>query len=330
MKYSVIIPVYNAEKTIDRCLKSIIGQHYDDYEIVLVNDGSTDNSSKICKEYFEKYSQIKLVEQNNSGVSVARNNGIRNAQGKYITFVDSDDFVSYNYFSNMDECLKEADYDLAVFSYMYLENGVESEIRRYPFSSLNHNEVILKIRDLLCDKTINPPWAKVYKKEIIDSYGVNFTMGSSISEDRAFNIKYSLHINSLRISDSLLYNVCAENINSLSRKAQKNLDEQLMIVDKDVKAAIKESDLTDNEKNLILEAVNFGNCRVIYKKAKDLRSIKMSYFKRIKEISRLCKENNRKGYTYPDTKFCRRITFPIRWNLAWLIDIMAWKLNKSN
>lgn len=96
---SIIVPVYNVEKHLNRCLDSLVTQDYKNFEIILINDGSTDTSEKICLDYSKKFKNIKLVTQHNQGVSAARNTGIRNSSGEYITFVDSDDYVTTDYLS---------------------------------------------------------------------------------------------------------------------------------------------------------------------------------------------------------------------------------------
>ena len=92
-KFSIIVPVYNVESYLAKCLDSILCQSYKDYEIIAINDGSTDNSSKILKEYVDKYDNIIVINQENQGLSQARNNGVKEAKGEYIIFADSDDFI---------------------------------------------------------------------------------------------------------------------------------------------------------------------------------------------------------------------------------------------
>src|SRR5699024_4953921 len=116
IKYSVIIPVYNAEKTLKRCLDSLLGQKRQDVEIILINDGSSDRSGEILDEYRRKYGSIVSLEQENSGVSAARNRGLNAAMGSYILFVDSDDYVSEDYFNVIDEAGEKEDSDLIVFA----------------------------------------------------------------------------------------------------------------------------------------------------------------------------------------------------------------------
>ena len=116
MKYSVIIPVYNVEKYIDRCLKSIISQNYDDLEIIVIDNGSTDSSGSICDTYASEYSNISVYHIENHGVGSARNFGLSKARGEFIYFVDSDDYLVSNLFADFAETIV-SDLDLAVVNY---------------------------------------------------------------------------------------------------------------------------------------------------------------------------------------------------------------------
>ncbi len=111
---SVIVPVYNVEKYLNRCIESIINQTYQNIEIILINDGSTDNSSIICDEYAEKDARIKVIHKKNGGVSSARNVGLKNAKGEFITFVDSDDYIKLTCFEKMANGIKNNDVDMVV------------------------------------------------------------------------------------------------------------------------------------------------------------------------------------------------------------------------
>lgn len=107
MKYSIIIPVYNTSKFLNKCIKSAINQDYDNIEIIIVNDGSTDDSLDIIKKYTKKYKNITLIDQKNKGLSVARNEGIKKATGDYFLLLDSDDFIEYNLVSTLNNYVKE-------------------------------------------------------------------------------------------------------------------------------------------------------------------------------------------------------------------------------
>lgn len=128
-KISVIIPVYNSEKSIKNCLDSVVAQSFRDYEIVIVDDGSSDNSLSICTEYSERFSNIVLLHQENAGVSAARNMGIMIAKGEYITFLDSDDCFKEDALNIFFSIVDSADIDIAVTSLsIYTETGNREEV----------------------------------------------------------------------------------------------------------------------------------------------------------------------------------------------------------
>ena len=110
---SVVVPVYNVEQYLKKCLDSIIKQKYNNLEIIIVNDGSTDNSQKICQEYVKKDKRIKLITQKNQGLSAARNTGIDNAHGKYISFVDSDDYLDLEFINELYNTIIENKSDIS-------------------------------------------------------------------------------------------------------------------------------------------------------------------------------------------------------------------------
>ena len=326
LKFSVIIPVYNAEKTLRRCVDSLLTQKRGDVEIILVNDGSKDSSGVICEKYAEENANVKYIAKENGGVSTARNAGIEAASGEYLTFVDSDDYVSDDCFEAMDSVMSEYKYDYIRFSNNYTDGvNVESHINTV-FQAQRRENAFQKIINDICNKAINGPVAKVYKRELIEKYNIRFPVGASIAEDRAFNIAYSTHINSYCVSDKLIYYVSTENENSLSRKKMTDLDRQFEITGSYARNAVKNADIPEAEKEQYFAAMNFGECRVIYKNAKDLHREKVPFFKRLKTLHKLCREINSKHFKYPKTRYCRLITLPVRLNFALVIDVMAWKL----
>ena len=124
LKYSVIIPVYNVEKYIERCLKSVISQNYDDLEIIVVDNGSTDRSGSICDSYANEYANISVYHIENHGVGPARNFGLSKVKGEFICFVDADDYLVGNLFSDVESQL-DSQLDLLVFSYY---NSIEKNL----------------------------------------------------------------------------------------------------------------------------------------------------------------------------------------------------------
>lgn len=203
MRTSIVIPVYNAEKYIEKCIDSIIPQITDEDEIILINSSSTDRSEEICKKYVEKNSNIKLYRIENGGPSVARNAGIKNASGKYIIFIDGDDYIENNYIDTM---LKDiTDKQLVICSYRMVqyESGEET-IKRYS----NATEV-LKPEDMIKvyeKELFSLVWNKVFERDIIVNNNIWFDTKFYKGEDLLFNLEYMKHIESVKVIPDILYN----------------------------------------------------------------------------------------------------------------------------
>ena len=114
LKISVVIPIYNCETYLERCLKSVLSQSYDDYEVILVDDGSVDGSGLICDQYGQYHENVKVIHQENHGVSVARNQGVKSSTGQYISFVDADDWIPQNSLAVMASCASSRNADMVV------------------------------------------------------------------------------------------------------------------------------------------------------------------------------------------------------------------------
>ena len=162
MKYSIIIPVYNVEKYLDKCLDSISKQTYKNFEVIIVNDGSPDNSQKIIDKYLKKDKRFKGYIKDNGGLSDARNYGIKYVTGDYILFIDSDDFIEKELLSNINNVITTKKYDLVRFSLSTTkENG--EKIKTYhhedKINKLQENE---KICELLKEEFVEPAWLYAY------------------------------------------------------------------------------------------------------------------------------------------------------------------------
>ena len=325
IRVSVIIPVYNAEKTICRCLDSLTCQNSPEVEIILINDGSTDKSRIICESYADRFKCIKVINQDNRGVSAARNEGLSRALGEYIAFVDSDDYVSADFFQTILACLNQKDWDLMQFSYCYRSKQKKRKRELKQKSVIGSEKIAPAIITAICKKTINPPWAKVYKTSIIKENSLCFPK-VSIGEDRAFNIKYSMYCSSYAEYHQAIYNVCLDNESSLSRKRHKDINRQFEIGEEFILDSINNAPVSPQIKTLYTQAVNFGECRGVYYHAKQLHRDGLSVKERLKHIGQLCDDVNAKRMEYPNLIYCKAIVFPIRFRLIWLIDAMAWKL----
>lgn len=183
---SIVIPVYNVEKYIEECLDSIINQTYDNIEIILIDDGSTDNSGNLCDEYARKDKRIKVVHKKNAGASDARNKGIALSTGKYIAFVDADDLIHKNYIRILLEIIREKLADIAVGGYSLFQDKKECQDKLFDKNYLSETE-ILSDKHLYDDSFIKNetmiltvPWGKLFKKELWE--GIEYPVGK-INED---------------------------------------------------------------------------------------------------------------------------------------------------
>ena len=182
---SIIIPVYKVEKYMNRCIESIMNQTYKKIEIILVDDGSPDNCGKLCDEYAKKDKRVVVVHKENGGLSDARNAGIDIAKGKYIAFVDSDDYVDNDYVEILYKAISEDKSDIAISSHKVMyENGTILEKATGERNILTQKETIKRI---LYDEGIDlSAWAKLYKKELFKT--MKFPKGR-LFEDAAITCK---------------------------------------------------------------------------------------------------------------------------------------------
>ena len=170
-KVSIIVPIYNSEKYLINCLDSLVNQTLDNIEIILINDGSTDDSINIIKKYAKKYSNIVYFDKKNEGIGVSRNFGIEKSKGKYIAFVDSDDYVSINFAKNMYDFCENNNLDMAVCDYYRINEITHEkdifEIEDFEITDLESNKALIY-------KLNHSPWNKLYKRELFLKNNIYF------------------------------------------------------------------------------------------------------------------------------------------------------------
>lgn len=209
-KVSVIIPVYNAEVYLSNCLESIVNQTYENIEILIINDGSTDSSFEICEKYKAKDARIKLFDIENSGVSTARNIGLNHATGEYITFVDSDDWADLNMLEFAVEKIQQDKSDIVIWSYY---KTFREESFKLPMVT-SENRVFIDDKSLLYYKSVDSMygqkkneqsvsagtvWCKLYKSELIKEHQLQFNPLLTRAQDTVFSI------NAFRIANKITY-----------------------------------------------------------------------------------------------------------------------------
>lgn len=180
---SVIVPVYNVEKYLKICIDSILNQTFKEFELILVNDGSTDNCGKICDIYKSKDKRIRVIHKKNAGLSSARNVGLDLAKGKYIAFVDSDDYINKNMYEILYSNLIKTDADISICNFQYVNDNsiinINQSIDNYEYLIFNNIEALNK---LYSENNVNVvvAWNKLYKKELFED--LRYTEGR-IHED---------------------------------------------------------------------------------------------------------------------------------------------------
>lgn len=210
---SIIIPIYNKENSLKRCIESVINQTYKYIEIILVNDGSTDNSLYICKEYEKKDLRIKVVDKVNGGVSSARNEGIKVAQGKYIQFIDSDDCIDYRMCEKLINAAETYDSDMVICGYREIREKKVNENLCVNVNCDNKKKFEEMFEYLYGNWFINVPWNKLYKKVLIKSY---FDQKLSLGEDLLFNLSYLKDVKTVTCVEDCLYNYYIGELGSLT------------------------------------------------------------------------------------------------------------------
>ena len=194
-KICVIVPVYNTEKYLHRCIDSILAQTFTDFELLLIDDGSKDNSGKICDEYAAKDERVRVFHKENGGVSSARNLGLDNAVGEWIAFIDADDYVETDYLYSL---VSHTDADLIMSSFVIIDN-VEEWNNYIKKALYNSSEIKLFLERYINTATLCAPWCKLFKRSLISN--LRFNEAISFAEDAIFCFEYLEKIDSIRTID---------------------------------------------------------------------------------------------------------------------------------
>lgn len=216
-KISIIVPAYNAEQFIKQCLDCILKQTINDYEIIVVDDGSTDATASICDVFAQNNQKIRVIHQENQGVSAARNAGLRQAQGKWITFIDADDKIEPRFLEAAfeDAVSEKADFILGRWINNW-DNNTRIENHNYETDSL------VEGKNNLCKfwsehahlEICRCPWGKFFKRSILEDYQIRFDEQLRYAEDTLFCLQYFTKVNSIlpinRDNSNYIFNTCSK------------------------------------------------------------------------------------------------------------------------
>lgn len=224
---SVVVPVYNAEKYLKSCVESILAQTYRDFEIILVDDGSTDGSLKAAQEIAATDNRIRVIAKKNAGVSAARNTGLESASGKYLAFVDSDDTIEPDMYEKMVEGMESRKLTLAICGYrrVYEKRGRVIDTEEVGFRGSVWDSVDSFMRDfgtLYSSILISSVCNKIFLTEIIRREGIKFPCGQNIGEDLLFNLQYINFCGQIEFVNSMAYQYAVRGGNSLTGLMREN------------------------------------------------------------------------------------------------------------
>ena len=229
-KFSIIIPVYNVEEYLKECLESIINQSFKDFEVICVNDGSTDNSLEILQKYAENDERFKVLNQENQGQGVARNNALNIANGEYILFVDPDDFIELNMLEVLNERLDVQNVDVAFFDYQIFGENTKTKIVRFmdemkKIFNLNINDnLVFNWQELVKDNfryTAMMVWNKVYSNKFLKENHIQFAPNKH-AEDHIFSISATLLANKISCIKKTLYYYRKRSDSSVNKVSENN------------------------------------------------------------------------------------------------------------
>lgn len=293
IKVSIIIPVYNREMYLQKCLDTLINQTLKDIEIICVNDGSTDNSLEILNDYASNDERIKVYSQKNQGPSVARNFGISKATGEYITFVDSDDFVDIKMCEHFYQKALETGADIVVSDYYRICNSHSNIDKRTSIIENNIASKVFYFNDEIANIIPNIPYetfCKFYKTSFLKEIKVEFPINISHAEDCCFIIDCCLHNPKITILNEPLYYYCLNTQNSLIKKSDSV--KEFFNVFLYVKNLINESEINNKDEFKLYFFTRFvktllwlfNSCYTVSNKKYNLKYLKKfrNYYKKIK------------------------------------------------
>jgi glycosyltransferase involved in cell wall biosynthesis len=220
---SVILPVYNSEKYLEKCIQSVLNQSYKNIELVIINDGSTDESESICNKFSELDSRVRYFFQENRGPSVARNKGIALAEGEYIQFIDSDDYLEEHTIEVLTKNSNGVELVIGAYKNIFSNSMNKNEQSVIPdkIGVFSINEILDSLGAIIKKQLFHYTWHKIYDKKIASK--VNFNEEIKIGEDMIFNLSYMKYVKNIRIVNDIVYNHTRFNEASITKKYHPNL-----------------------------------------------------------------------------------------------------------
>lgn len=289
---SIIVPVYNGESVIAKCLDSILNQTYSNIQVIVVNDGSQDKTKDIVMGFENRDSRVKVINKINEGVSVARNIGIKAAQGEFIQFVDCDDYIDKNMTENLVKNLNSNDAQLVICG-VFLDtqrNGYTiSNLQTFNYCIAKDNQIALEVLNRLNGTYINSPINKLYKRDIIVNNSIYMDKNIDLGEDLIFNLKYLFYCNKVVFLEDAFYHYILKQENSLTCKFRVNKIDLMYLIYEECNKYLRNKEVKYYE----IRKLNSLFIKWMYSCFVDLnnKACKFSYIDKIKFVN-----TNKKKY----------------------------------
>ena len=281
-KVLIVVPIYNGEKNLLNCIEHLVHQTYLNIEIIIVDDGSTDDSSMICDDIAAKHNNIICIHQENQGVSIARNTGMKYATGDYIMFCDCDDYYECDAVEKLVSASNQGVADIVL-------GGVKKHFKdreefvycpRGTFEGEEKGQIILLMQQ---NFMLNQMWGKLFKRDIIEKEEIFLNQGMSIGEDLEWMCRFMMHASTIVCIDDTVYHYNIENEDSLSKRFYSDYFTQIDISYASVKALFEKENLWELNKNDLMryQLQNYWNgiCAVNRKKGKLSTADKIKYLR---------------------------------------------------
>ncbi len=299
-KVSIIVPIYNMERYLKRCLNSLVNQSLTELEIITVNDGSKDNSLGILREYASRDSRFKVINQTNQGVSSARNAGLDRAKGEFIGFVDPDDWIDERMYQTLYEQAKSIEAEIAMCSYVR-EFGTHSKDKEFDlpkrriFDKEEVRELLRRLVGPINEEVGNPEmldawgtvWSKIYRSDLIQEYRVRFVDLKEIgtNEDSLFNLNVLYLAQKLIFMNQPLYHYWRENDQSITSNYKPNLVNQFFKLYEKMGSFIEEKKLNQTYEKALRNRICMNTLGLGFNSISDGKET--SHFTKLKRIGEL-------------------------------------------
>lgn len=265
---TVIVPVYNSEKTLHRCIDSILGQTYQNFELLLINDGSIDNSGDICDEYAKMDTRIRVFYQENKGVSAARNTGLDNAKGEWISFVDSDDWISSEYLNDLYKEAITTNADVVTCNFFEVTTNVIRICNAFDWSGKNFIDVnsINKghFLSVVISFSFGTVWNSIISKELINMRDLRFDMNYKYGEDTLFMFQVYMYAYIYRyLAKPLYYYDRTNELSATNNITRQYYENRLSIICREFDLLKETGYINDTHKSLSFEILD-RCCQLIF------------------------------------------------------------------